>query len=210
MLKFTRNLATLGMCLALALTSFGQTGKRRKAKAPRRKTTRTVVLTELGVSSLVTVRTVGTANVLYDPDANQTLIITSLTFLENARYPLPLELNAAIVVKGKEIGKPDVVKFEIIAHDQENGVRFKSGTGVRFQADGNLYSLNKVVKKHFVSDIASQTEIKGELPFSTFEQIANSEKIALIVGTHSLLLNDGHRGALRDLLRATEPVAGGR
>ena len=209
MLKPARHLATLGMCLALALTSFGQTSKRRKAGTTRRKTTRTIVLTEIGVSPWVTVRTVGTADVAYNAETNQTLISTSLPALETTQYKELLELNAAIIISGKEIVKLDVVKFEIIAPDGDNGVQFKSGTGVHFQADGKLYSFSKVVKKRFVSDIVSQTEITGQIPFSTFEQIVNSEKIALIIGTNSCPFSEQHREMLRDLLRATQPSTGG-
>lgn len=195
---------SLGLSLTVAATCGARPTRQAKSKTPRRKASRPM-RTEIGGSPLVEVRKVGQADISYDTGRRVTVVSLPRQVICTARCEESVDLDASFFVGGKEVGRPDAVKFQIIAHEG-HGIPFKAGRGMKLRADGKLYSLTKVVKKRESFVGVPQTVITGELAFSSFEQAVLGERVEFLIGPHAFALQDKQRDALRDLLRATEPV----
>ncbi|MBV9926854.1 MAG: hypothetical protein JOZ96_17680 [Acidobacteria bacterium] len=188
MIRPVRNFILVGLLITLAAAAcFGQ--------AKRSRPTPPVVERAVVAPTPDDSVKVGEASISRDPYADRTLVSTSLDLLNERRA---LGLGVAFVVAGRQVVRPDVVKFQLSTHAED--FRFRANYGFQFKTDSGLFALSKVSRRRYSTSIGVNNEMDGELSFDAFEKLANGTGVELHVGPLVFVLSERQRQALRDVL----------
>ena len=171
-----------------------------QSKRSKRKTPPGPVRTELKVSPSERLGKIGKAFASYDADSNQTLVGFTLPVLSVTEGDLA-DLSVGFVVSGKQLTRPDVVKFRLKTYGRPKHI-VKGRTALEFRAAGKVFKVENVkMQRHSFDDIYEQFA-SGDLLFAQFDQIAGSDQIEVRSGLLRFVLRESDREAMRDLLKA--------
>ena len=202
MMGLARKVLLTGLLLTPAVTCSAQAGGRRRSPTQRRKSPPPRVEREVVLSTDEESRKVGEATVSYSPQDDRTFVST-VAILYDRQRDTWLELGLGFIVSGKEVVRPEVVKFELTTHDE--AFRFRPEYQFKVKTDEESLALGSVRKRRYRTDVGVNNEMTGQLSFKSFEQFAKTAEPRILVGPFVFEMDEPGRNALRDLLRTVEP-----
>jgi len=194
-------LTRIFLCLAVSLTLAGASAAQTRSKpksGSRKAKQKPKEMTIIGPAvEEPEVRQVGAARLSYSaPPSDSRLVMVYLSEVYRERGQA-IDLSVNFRVAGREGGRPDEVRVNV--HSDGNSFRPKR---LVLEADGRQFSFN-ITSGGAGSGLVPYADID----FPSFEQIANSKSVKGSVGRLTFELDESHREALRDMLRALEVPA---
>lgn len=171
-----------------------------QSKRSKRKTPPGPVLTELKVSPSEPLGKIGQAVVSYDADSNRTFVGFTFPLLSEPDGDLA-ELSVGFSVSGKQLTKPDVVRFRLKTYGSPKHI-LKGHAALEFRAAGKVFKVENVTMQRRSFDDIHEQFTSGDMLFAQFEQVAGSDQIEVGSGSLRFVLRDSDREAMRDLLKA--------
>lgn len=194
MRSFTRVLITLTLSVSVAATCTAQ--KKRQARHPKQESPararKMTIITTGPVISPVEERMVGSASLIRLDDS--TVIVAAELGKVYRRGRVSVGIDCSFSFEGKKVSRPDKVRWFLYSEREV----FKEGDRMLVTADGKQFQ--------FTSEpLGGATDgLDGFFDFESFEQIVAAQSIKVRVGEIAFTLDNNHREALRDMLKAIE------